>query len=93
MDEGLIEYSKAISGLLTTLIVSLLQYVKVNTLGILCEEDLDWTYHYFVYFYITDKLCFYILISFWYPHFLLLPMNPLACNWELLLLISTYLLQ
>ena len=25
----------------------------------------------------------YILISFWYLHFLLLSMNPLACNWEL----------
>jgi len=29
------------SGLLTTLIVSLLQCVKVDTLGTLCEEDLD----------------------------------------------------
>jgi len=52
------------SGLLTILLVSLLWYVKVDILGTLCEEDLDWTQHHFVYFYITDKLRFHILISF-----------------------------
>ena len=90
MDEGLIEYGKAwlsmvrpMSGLLTILLVSLLQYVKMDTLGTLCKMDLDWTHHHFVYFYITDKLCFYILIFFWYPYFLLLSMNPLAHNWGL----------
>ena len=71
------------SGLLTTFIVSLLWCVKVDTLGTPCEKNLDQTYYYFIYFYITDKLHFYFLISFWYPHFLLLPTNPLAHNWEL----------
>jgi len=52
------------SSLLTILLVSLLQYVKVDTLGIPCKADLDWTHHYFDYFYITDKLCFNLLISF-----------------------------
>ena len=70
--------------------------------GVLCpvaltgtpyEKDLDQTHYYFVYFYITNKLHFYFLISFWYPYFLLLPTNPLACNWELLLPISTCFLQ
>ena len=32
---------RSMSSLLTTLIVSLLQYVKVDTLGTLCEENLD----------------------------------------------------
>jgi len=32
---------RPMSGLLTTLIVSLLQCVKVDTLGTPCEEDLD----------------------------------------------------
>jgi len=81
------------SGLLTILLVSLLQCVKVDTLGTSYKKDLDWTHHYFVYFYIIDKLCFYILISFWYPHFLLLLTNPLAYNWELSLPISTCLSQ
>ena len=46
------------SSLLTILLVSLLQCVKVDTLGTSCEADLDWTYNHFTYFYITDKLCF-----------------------------------
>ena len=74
---------RSVSSLLTILLVSLLQCVKVDTLGTPCEADLDWVPNHFIYFYITDKLCFYFLISFWYPYFLLLSMNPLACNWEL----------
>ena len=35
----------------------------------------------------------FLLISFWYPHFLLLPTNPLAHNWELSLPLSTCLSQ
>jgi len=57
--------------------------VKVDTLGTPCMADLDWVPNHFIYFYITDKLYFYFLISFWYPHFLLLPTNLLVCNWEL----------
>ena len=72
---------RPMSSLLTILLVSLLWCVKVNILEIPCKEDLDWTHNYFIYFYITDKLCFYILISFWYSHFLFLPTNPLACDW------------
>jgi len=49
---------RPMSDLLTILLVSLLWYVKVNTLGLPCKENLDWTHYYFVYFYITDKLCF-----------------------------------
>ena len=71
------------SGLLATLIVSLLWCVKVDTLRTLCKEDLDQTHHHFIYFYIIDKLHFYFLISFWYPYFFLLPTNSLAHNWEL----------
>ena len=41
------------SGLLTTLIVSLLWYVKVNTLGTLYEEDLDRAYYPFEQFYLN----------------------------------------
>jgi len=71
------------SGLLTILLVSLVWCIKVDTLETSYEEDLDWTHYHFIYFYITNKLHFYILVSFWYPHFLLFPTNPLACNWEL----------
>ena len=71
------------SSLLTILLVSLLCCVKVDTLGTPCKADLDWVSNYFIYFYITDKLCFYFLVSSQYPYFLLPPMNPLACNWEL----------
>ena len=39
------------SSLLTTLIVSLLWRVKVDTLEILCEEDLDQAYNPFEHFY------------------------------------------
>jgi len=74
---------RLISGLLTILLVSLLQCVKIDILGTPCEEDLDRTHHHFIYFYITDKLCFYFLISFWYLHFFFLLINTLACNWEL----------
>jgi len=38
------------SSLLTTLIVSLLRCVKVDTLGTLCEEDLDRAYYPFEQF-------------------------------------------
>jgi len=55
---------RPMSGLLTILLVSLLQCVKMDTLGTLCKEDLDQTHYYFAYFYITDKLHFNILISF-----------------------------
>ena len=55
---------RPMSGLLTILLVSLLQCVKIDTLGTLCKEDLDQTHYYFAYFYITDKLHFNILISF-----------------------------
>jgi len=48
-----------------------------------CKVDLDWSYNHFNYFYITDKLCFLSLISFWYLHYLFIPINPLACNWGL----------
>jgi len=41
------------SGLLTTLIVSLLQCIKVGTLGTPCETDLDQAYTLFKYFYLT----------------------------------------
>jgi len=41
------------SGLLTTLIVSLLQCVKVDTLGIPCEEDLDRAYNPFEHSYLN----------------------------------------
>jgi len=41
------------SGLLTTLIVSLLQCVKVDTLGTPCEEDLDRAYYPFKQFYLN----------------------------------------
>ena len=41
------------SGLLTTLIVSLLQCVKVDTLGTLCEENLDRAYNPFKQFYLN----------------------------------------
>jgi len=41
------------SSLLTTLIVSLLWCVKVNTLGTPCEEDLDQAYHPFEQFYLN----------------------------------------
>ena len=46
------------SGLLTILLVSLLWYVKVDTLGIPCKVDLDWAPNHSIYFYITDKLRF-----------------------------------
>jgi len=46
------------SDLLTILLVSLLWCIKVDTLGTPYEADLDWTYHHFDYFYITDKLRF-----------------------------------
>ena len=72
------------SNLLTTLIISLFWYVKVGTLGIPCKVDLDWSYNHFDYFYIIDKLHFLSLISFWYPYYLFIPTNPLACNWGLL---------
>ena len=52
------------SSLLTILLVSLLQYVKVDILETPCEADLDWTYNHFSYFYITDKLHFSFLIFF-----------------------------
>ena len=59
------------NGLLTILIVSLLQYVKVGTLGTLCKVDLDQAYTLFEQFYFT-VLSFYIifLISSFliYPH-------------------------
>ena len=74
---------RPISSLLTILLVSLLQCIKVSILRTLCETDLDWVPNHFIYFYIIDKLHFYFLISFWYSHFLLLPTNPLAHNWEL----------
>jgi len=41
------------SGLLTTLIVSLLWCVKVDTLGTLCKENLDWAYNPFKHFYLN----------------------------------------
>jgi len=41
------------SGLLTTLIVSLLQCVKVDTLGTLCEKNLNQAYNPFEYFYLN----------------------------------------
>jgi len=63
VDEGLIEYGKTYKWL-TILLVSLLWCIKVDTLGIPYEEDLDWTHYYFTYLYITNKLHFNILISF-----------------------------
>ena len=74
---------RPMSSLLTILLVSLLWCVKVDTLGTPCKVDLDWVPNHFIYFYITDKLYFYFIISFWYPHFFLLPINPLVHNWEL----------
>jgi len=44
---------RPMSGLLTTLIVSLLWCVKVDILGTSCEEDLDWAYHPFEQFYLN----------------------------------------
>jgi len=44
---------RPMSGLLTTLIVSLLQCVKVDTLGTPCEEDLDRAYYPFEQFYLN----------------------------------------
>jgi len=84
---------RPMSSLLTILLVSLLQCVKVDILGTPCEADLNWAPNHSIYFYITDKLHFFFLISFWYPHFLLLSTNPLACNWELSPPLSTCLLQ
>jgi len=55
------------SSLLTILLVSLLQCVMVNILGTPYKKDLDRTHNHSIYFYITNKLHFYILISFWYP--------------------------
>ena len=49
---------RSMSGLLTILLVSLLWCVKMDTLGILCEIDLDQAPDHFIYFYITDKLRF-----------------------------------
>jgi len=46
------------SSLLTILLVSLSQYVKVFTLETLGEKNLNWTHYHFVYFYIIDKLHF-----------------------------------
>jgi len=46
------------SGLLTILLVSLLWYVKVDTLGTLCEKDLDRAYYPFI---LIIMLSFYIL--------------------------------
>jgi len=76
------------SSLLTTLIVSLLWYVKIGILETLYKADLDWSYNHFGYFYIIDKLYFLSLISFWYLHYLFISINPLAYNWELLLSFS-----
>ena len=42
-------------------------------------SGLDWSCVHFDYFYL---LCFHFLISFWYPHFLFIPMNPLAHNFS-----------
>ena len=44
---------RPMSSLLTTLIVSLLWCVKVNTLGIPCKEDLDRAYYPFEQFYLN----------------------------------------
>jgi len=44
---------RPMSGLLTTLIVSLLWYVKVDTLETLCKENLDWAYNPFKHFYLN----------------------------------------
>jgi len=44
---------RPMSGLLTTLIVSLLQCVKVNILGIPYEKDLDQAYNSFKHFYLN----------------------------------------
>jgi len=44
---------RPMSGLLTILIVSLLQYVKVNPLGTLYEKDLNWAYNSFEHFYLN----------------------------------------
>ena len=74
---------RPMSSLLTILLVSLLWCIKVDTLGTLYKEDLDWTHHHFDYFYITDDLYFNLLISFWYPYFFLLLMTSLACDWGL----------
>ena len=49
-DESLIECGRPRSGLLTTLIVSLLQCVKVDTLGTPYKEDLDRAYYPFEQF-------------------------------------------
>jgi len=55
---------RPMSSLLTILLVSLLQCIKVDTLGTPYKENLDRPHHYFIYFYITDRLYFYFLISF-----------------------------
>ena len=44
---------RPMSGLLTTLIVSLLQCVKVDTLGTPYEENLDRAYNPFEHFYLN----------------------------------------
>jgi len=44
---------RPMSGLLTTLIVSLLWCVKLNTLGTLCKKNLDRAYNPFEHFYIN----------------------------------------
>jgi len=44
---------RPMSSLLTTLIVSLLWCVKVDTLGTLCEEDLNQAYNPFKHFYLN----------------------------------------
>ena len=62
--KALLSVIRFISSLLTTLIVSLLWCVKIDTLGTPCKEDLDQTHYYFVYSYIINKLHFYFLISF-----------------------------
>jgi len=59
------------SGLLTTLIVSLLWCVKVDTLGTLCKKDLDQAYHPCNNFILIIVLSFYIL--FLIPSFLIHP--------------------
>jgi len=59
------------SGLLTTLIVSLLWCVKVDTLGTLCKKDLDRAYHPCNNFILIIVLSFYIL--FLIPSFLIHP--------------------
>jgi len=58
------------SGLLTTLIVSLLQCVKMNTLGILYKKDLDQAYNSFEHFYLNyhAKFLYSLFNTFIYPH-------------------------